>query len=135
MMESSKPLQAREKTEATTPAEQIKPGMVFTPSVDIFETDREITMLADIPGVRSKELDIDLHDNVLTIDGEVAPPEGENEVDILREYRTGRYYRQFTLSQVIDQSKIDAKLKDGVLRLTLPKVKAATPRKITVKVA
>jgi HSP20 family molecular chaperone IbpA len=135
MMESSKPLQAREKTEATTPAEQIKPGMVFTPAVDIFETDREITMLADIPGVRSKELDIDLHDNVLTIDGEVAPPEGENEVDILREYRTGRYYRQFTLSQVIDQSKIDAKLKDGVLRLTLPKVKAATPRKITVKVA
>ncbi len=135
MMENSKPLQAREKTEASTPAEQIKPGAVFTPAVDIFETDREITMLADMPGVKAKELEIDLHDNVLTIDGEVESPEGENEVDIIREYRTGRYYRQFALSQVIDQSKIDAQLKDGVLRLTLPKVKEATPRKITVKVA
>ena len=129
----NKALQAREKSEVTTPAEQTRPGPVFTPAVDIFETDQDITLLADMPGVKSGDLDIDLHENVLSLDGEVKAPEGADEVDVIREYRTGKYYRQFTLSQVIDQSKIDAELKDGVLRLKLPKIEAATPRKITVK--
>lgn len=129
----SKALQAKEKAEVTTPAEQTRPGLVFTPAVDIFETDKEITLLADMPGVRAENLNIDLRDNVLTLDGDVNSPEGNDEVDVIREYRTGKYSRQFTLSQVIDQSKIDAELKDGVLRLRLPKVEAATPRKIAVK--
>ena len=129
----SKALQPKEKKEVTTPAEQTRPGLVFTPAVDIFETDTEITLLADMPGVTSKALNIDLRENVLTLDGDVKPPEGTDEVDVIREYRTGKYYRQFSLSQVIDQSKIDAELKDGVLRLRLPKVEAARPRKIAVK--
>jgi len=129
----SKALQAKQKSEVATPTEQTRPGPVFTPAVDIFETEKEITLLADMPGVKSGDLDIDLHDNVLSLDGNVKAPEGADEVDVFREYRTGKYYRQFTLSQVIDQSKIDAELKDGVLRLRLPKVEAATPRKITVK--
>jgi HSP20 family molecular chaperone IbpA len=129
----SKALQAKEKAEVTTPAEETRPGLVFTPAVDIFETEKEIALLADMPGVKAKDLNIDLHENVLTLDGEVNAPEGADEVDVIREYRTGKYRRQFTLSQVIDQSKIDAEMKDGVLRLRLPKVEAATPRKITVK--
>jgi HSP20 family molecular chaperone IbpA len=129
----SKALQAKEKAEVTAPAEQTRPGLVFTPAVDIFETDKEITLLADMPGVKAADLNIDLHENVLSLDGEVKSPEGDGEVDIIREYRTGKYYRQFTLSQVIDQAKIDAEMKDGVLRLRLPKVEAATPRKIAVK--
>jgi len=129
----SKALQAKEKSEVTTPAEQTRQGLVFTPAVDIFETDKEITLLADMPGVKAGDLNIDLHENVLTLDGDVKSPEGANEVDVIREYRTGKYYRQFTLSQVIDQAKINAELKDGVLRLRLPKVEAATPRKIAVK--
>ena len=129
----SKALQAKEKSEVTTPAEQTRPGLVFTPAADIFETDKEITLLADMPGVKAGDLNIDLNENVLTLDGEVKSPEGTDEVDVIREYRTGKYYRQFTLSQLIDQPKIDAELKDGVLRLRLPKVEAATPRKIAVK--
>ena len=129
----SKALQAKEKAEVTTPAEQTRPGLVFTPAVDIFETEKEITLLADMPGVKAGDLNIDLNENVLTLDGEVESPEGSDEADVIREYQTGKYYRQFTLSQVIDQSKIDAEMKDGVLRLKLPKVEAATPRKITVK--
>jgi len=129
----SKALQAKEKEEVTSHAEQTKSGVVFTPAVDIFETDKEITLLADMPGVTSKALNIDLHENTLTLDGDVNSPERDDELEVMREYRTGKYYRQFTLSQVIDQSKIDAVLKDGVLRLRLPKVEAATPRKITVK--
>ena len=131
----SRALQAKEKAEVTTPAEQTRPGLVFTPAVDIFETEKEITLLADMPGVTAKDLNIDLHDNVLTLDGEVKSPEGDEEADVIREYRTGKYYRQFTLSQVIDQAKINAELKDGVLRLGLAKVEAATPRKIAVKAA
>jgi HSP20 family molecular chaperone IbpA len=129
----SKALQVKEKAEVTAPAEQMRSGLVFTPAVDIFETEREITLLADMPGVESGAMNIDLRDNVLTLDGDVKPPEGAGEVDVMREYRTGKYYRQFTLSQVIDQGKIDAKLNDGVLRLRLPKVEAATPRRIAVK--
>lgn len=130
---ASKALQAKEKAEATTPAEQTRPGLVFTPAVDIFETDKELTLVADMPGVKAEYLNIDLRDNVLTLDGEAQSPEGPGETDVVREYRIGNYYRQFNLSQVIDQTKIDAELKDGVLRLRLPKVEAAKPRKIAVK--
>lgn len=128
----SKALQAREKAEVTSPAEQTRPGLVFTPAVDIFETENELTLLADMPGVKAGDLNIGLEKNVLTLEGEVASPEGGDEVPVFMEYRTGKYYRQFTLSQAIDQAKIGAELKDGVLRLSLPKVEAATPRKITV---
>jgi HSP20 family protein len=128
-----KAIQAKEKAEVSSTAEQTRPGLVFTPAVDIFETDKEITLLADMPGVTSKALNIDLHENILTLDGDVNSPEAADEVDVMREYRTGKYYRQFTLSQVIDQGKIDAVLKEGVLRLRLPKVETAAPRKIAVK--
>jgi len=129
----SKALKAKEKMEVTGKAEQSKPGLIFTPTVDIFETDNEITLMADIPGAKAGELNIDLHESVLTLDVDVKSPEGPDEEDIFREYHTGKYYRQFRLSQVIDQSKIDAELKDGVLRLRLPKVEAATPRRISVR--
>ena len=126
-------LQAKEKMEAAPPAEQTKPGRVFTPAVDIFETDKEITLLADLPGVKRENLNIDLSDDILTLTGEVRPFEGRDEEDILIEYEIGNYYRQFTLSELIDQNRIDAQLIDGVLRLHLPKVEKATPKKITVK--
>ena len=129
----SKELKVREKQEVSATAEQTKPGLLFTPSVDIFENDSSLVLLADLPGVNAKALNIDLRDNTLTIEGEVAPFEGANEKDILIEYEVGKYYRQFSLSEVIDQEKIDAQLKDGVLRLTLPKVEKAAPRTIAVQ--
>jgi HSP20 family molecular chaperone IbpA len=134
-MADSKDIKVREKQEVATPAEQTTPGAVFTPQVDIFETEKEITLLADIPGVRSDKLNIDLRDNVLTIAGDIEAVDSAGEEDVLIEYETGRFYRQFTLSEVIDQNRIDAKMGDGVLRLTLPKVEKATPRKIAIKTA
>ena len=129
----TKELKVRDKQEITRPAEQTRPGLIFTPDVDIFETETELTLLADIPGVKPEDLNIDLRENTLTLTGEVAPVGGADEEDVVIEYEIGKYYRQFSLSEVIDQSKIDAQLKNGVLRLTLPKVEKATPRKITVK--
>jgi HSP20 family molecular chaperone IbpA len=132
-MVETKEIQPKEKQELSVPAEQTKPGPVFTPAVDIFETQKEITLLADLPGVKSDNLNIDLRDNILTLTGDVSAWEEAEENDLLIEYEIGRYYRQFTLSEVIDQDKIDAQLNDGILRLTLPKVEKATPRKISVK--
>lgn len=135
MAAETQELQVREKQEVKSPAEPTKPGLMFTPAVDIFETDREITLLADMPGVNVKALNIDLKESVLTVSGDVAPFEGADEQDILVEYEVGRYFRQFTIPEVIDQSKIDASLRDGVLRLSLPKVEKAAPRKIAVRAA
>jgi HSP20 family protein len=129
----SKNLQVKPKQELASQAEQTRSGLIFTPNVDIFETDHEITLLADMPGVSADHLTIDLRKNILTLTGEVPPLERANEEDIMIEYEIGKYHRQFNLSGAIDQSKIDAKLNDGVLRLTLPKVGEATPRKIEVQ--
>lgn len=131
-MMDSKEIKVKEKQEVTTPAEQTIPGLVFTPEVDIFETDQAITLLADIPGVKPEKLNIDLRDNILTITGDVDRLQTADEELLVMEYETGRYYRQFTLSEVIDQTKIDAKLNLGVLRLSLPKVAKAAPRKIAI---
>jgi len=129
---AGKELQVKEKQEVSTQAEQTRPGAVFIPSVDILETNEKILLLADLPGVRTEDLKIDLRDNVLTLSGDIAPFEAADEKDLLIEYEVGRYFRQFTLSEVIDQQNIDAQLKDGVLRLTLPKVPKAKPRSIAV---
>ena len=126
-------LKVREKQEVASPAEQTTPGLVFTPAVDIFETEKEITLLADVPGVQADGLTIDLRENILTLSAETAPVGSSEEQALLVEYEYGKYYRQFTLGEMIDQANIDAKLTDGVLRLTLPKVEKATPKKITVK--
>ena len=128
----TKELKVKDKQEVSTSAEQTRPGLVFTPEVDILETEKELVLLADMPGVQTKDLNIDLRENVLTLTGDIAPFEGAEEEDILIEYETGKFYRQFTLSEVIDQERIEAALSDGVLRLTLPKVEKATPRRITV---
>ncbi len=132
-MAESKELKVKEKQELSTPAEQTVPGPVFTPEVDIFETEKEITLLADVPGVTPEGLNIDLRDSVLTITAQAEAGPREEEEEVLVEYQTGRFFRQFTLSEAIDQSRIDAKLANGVLRLGLPKVEKATPRKIAIK--
>jgi len=131
-MSDSNALQVKDKQEVTAPAEQTRPGVVFTPDVDIFENDKDITLLADMPGVAAEDITIDLNDNVLSISGEVKPFEDKKASDIVIEFAIGRYSRQFTLSEAIDQSRIEARHEDGVLRLTLPKAEKAIPRQIAV---
>jgi HSP20 family protein len=116
-----------------TTAERTRPGRVYLPMVDIYETEEAVVMLADMPGVASDKVGIDLKDNQLTITGEIGPPLGEKEHLLIREYETGNYLREFTLGQLVDQNRIEAMIKDGVLRLVLPKVEKAKPRKIEVK--
>jgi HSP20 family molecular chaperone IbpA len=129
-MSEKKELETRSKGEV----EQTRSGPVFTPAVDIFETEDKITVLADMPGVAADELTIDLRDNELTLRGVVVEKHANDEVEILSEYEPGgTYFRRFTLGEAIDQAKIEASLSGGVLHLDLPKVETMKPRQITVK--
>jgi len=130
--ETAMDIQQADKGIAAVP-EQTRPGPVYTPAVDIFENENAIIVLADMPGVNAKDLSIDLRESVLTLTGRVTERERSNEVEVLREYSEGTFFRQFTLSQTIDQAKIDAQLSEGVLRLELPKVEKAKPRQISVR--
>ena len=114
-------------------AETTRPGRMFTPAMDIFETEAAITVLADMPGVKPESLAIDLRENVLTIEGQVSEFERPHEQMLIQEYETGGFRREFRLTNLIDQDKIDAVLRDGVLRLTLPKAEIARPRKIEIR--
>jgi HSP20 family molecular chaperone IbpA len=116
-----------------TGAETTRPGHVFTPVVDIFETEAAIVVLADMPGVKADAVTIDLNENVLSLDGRVSEVHDPDEQILLREYHVGSFHREFRLSNLIDQSRIDATMQDGVLRLTLPKAEAARPRQIEVR--
>jgi len=131
--EATSEWQKSEKSGAPAVPEQTRPGPVYTPAVDIFENDDAITVLADMPGVKAEDLKIDLRESVLTLSGHVTTPEAGTESVVLREYSSGTFFRQFTLAETIDQSKIDAKLTDGVLRVELPKVDRAKPRQIAVR--
>ncbi len=135
MEQTTHELQVKDKQELAGNTEHTKPGRVYTPDVDILETESQITLLADMPGVKPEGLNIDLRDDTLTLSGDVEPVSGDGENLIYGEYETGMYFRRFSLSEVIDQQRIDAKLKGGVLNLTLPKVEKASPRKIQVTAA
>jgi HSP20 family protein len=128
-----KEIELKEKKELKpTAGEGTRPGPLFIPAVDILEDPTGITIVADMPGVDGKNVDIDLKDNQLTITGRIDPVEGEKEVSLYKEFLYGDYIRQFTLSYVIDQNKITAKMEDGILRLILPKVEKMKPQKIKV---
>jgi HSP20 family protein len=130
----TKEIQVVEKVAAEAGGEQTRAVPVFAPRVDIYETDEGLTVLAEMPGVDRDGLMIDLKDYTLTLRGAVQPALAEGRSVVYREYEVGDYFRQFTLSEVIDQAKISASLKDGVLTLVLPKVEPAKPRKIEVKI-
>jgi HSP20 family protein len=128
-------LQAKAKAEAPAKGERVRPGRVFLPAVDIFETPETLVVVADMPGVAGDKVSLDLKDNHLVIQGTVSPPLGAGETMVEQEYFIGDYQRDFQLGSLIDQSRIEASMKDGVLRLVMHKVEKAKPRKIEVKVA
>ena len=116
-------------------AERTRARKAFVPRVDIFEDNDSITIVADVPGVDAEALDISLEKEVLTINGYVEPVEPEDYSLAYAEYEEGDFVRRFTLSNKIDQEKIEASVKDGVLRLCLPKIGPAKARKIAVSAA
>ncbi len=125
-------LKPKEKEEAPLKGERVRPGRVFIPAVDIYETPEALVLTADMPGVSSDKVTLDLKENLLTIYGQVSPPP-EQETLLAQEYAIGDYYREFQVGELVDTAKIEATVKDGVLTLTLPKAEKAKPRRIEVK--
>jgi HSP20 family protein len=127
-------VQETEKRELETgSAERTRDRPAFVPRVDIYETDEAIFVVADMPGVDENTVDITLENNVLTLNGYVEPTQFEGYSLAYAEYRAGDYQRAFTLSNQIDREWIEATVKDGVLRLHLPKVVQARTKKIAIK--
>ena len=105
----------------------------YRPNVDIIERSDELVVLADMPGVKAGDVDINLENGLLTIHGRVADREREDGTRTLREYGVGDFYRTFQVSDKVDAERITADCSDGVLTLHLPKTEAVKPRKIAVK--
>ncbi len=115
--------------------ERIRARKCYVPRADIYETNGDIIVVADLPGVDENSVEITLEKNILTIKGYVEQEQPENYNLAYAEYRIGDYERSFTLSNEIDRDKIEATVKDGVLRLSLSKVGPTKARKIMVKAA
>jgi HSP20 family protein len=114
-------------------AERMTERKVFMPRADVYETADGVIVEADMPGVDEKSLDITVENDVLTIRGKVDAVEYPGFKPAYAEYETGDYERAFTLSQDIDRERIDASIRNGVLRLALPKATQARAHKIAVK--
>lgn len=123
----------KKKEEVKEGAERTRSKKLYTPPVDIIEGGDGLFLIADMPGVDEKSVDITLEKNILTIYGAVDPEIPENRRLVSAEYGIGDYQRSFTLSDEIDREKIEATVRNGVLRLTLPRAEAAKTRKIPVK--
>jgi len=107
--------------------------ITLTPPVNIFEDSKAVTLVADLPGVPRDKLDIRVHDGSLTIEGESAAAAAANVRASHTEVRAPYFARRFTVSDDFDTSKIEANLKDGVLKLVIPRREQAQPRRIEVK--
>ncbi len=131
-MASRQELQVQKKREQETREETTIPARVFVPSADIYETQDTLTVILEMPGVEKSNVDIRVEDGVLTVLGKLDLSKYQGLQPLYIEYNVGHYSRSFQLSSKVDQTKIAAELKDGILTLTLPKAEQAKPRTIEV---
>jgi HSP20 family protein len=115
--------------------ESTKDQKTFVPAVDIFETENEVTVIAEMPGVGPNGADVDLEEDVLTIRGDMEDSPLEGARTLVQEYESGSYLRRFTVAETIDQEKISASMSGGLLTIILPKMEPAQPKKIEIKVS
>lgn len=116
----------------TSAEEPTTPRLLFNPPIDIYETPDGLVLYADLPGVDSSGLDLQVQDNRLTLFGRVTSSESETAQMLHQEYQVGDFLRSFILSDEVDHDRIQAKLTNGVLRVELPRAPRASPRRIEV---
>jgi HSP20 family protein len=132
-MASKQELQVQQKRELEKKEETTIPARIFLPTADIYETEDALRVILEMPGVEKNNVDVRVDDGVLHVEGRLDFSKYQNLQPLYTEYNIGHYARSFRLSSKIDQNKIGAELRDGVLSLTLAKVEEAKPRTIQVK--
>ena len=131
-MPTEQELQVQQKREVEKKPESTTPARRYLPVTDIFETNDALKVILEMPGVDKDGVDVRVENDVLTIDGQVDFSKYQGLQPVYTEYNVGNYARSFQLSSKIDQERITADLRDGVITLVLPKAEKAKPRKITV---
>src|SRR5436190_15932351 len=113
-------------------AETTRNGAYFSPRVDIVETEKELLLYADMPGVRSDDIDLRYENGELILRGKTQPREVKGTL-IFGEYDVGDFYRVFQVHETIDASKIDAEYRNGVLTVHLPKQEVVQPKQVSIR--
>lgn len=131
-MAGSQELQVQQKREVEKKTEGTIPTRVFVPVTDIFETPDALTVVLEMPGVDRNSIEANVENDVVTIEGRIDFTKYQGMQPVYTEYNIGNYARSFQISNKIDQGKISAEMKDGIVTLVLPKAEQAKPRKITV---
>jgi HSP20 family molecular chaperone IbpA len=133
-MATQQELTPKEKQEVQSES-QLKPGRAYIPDVDIREDDNNLWLYADMPGVSQDKVSVELHDDVLTIEGDVVLDDYEGMNPLYTEYNVGRFVRRFSLpgNSRFDCDKVAARMSNGVLTLQVPKAEKAQPRRIEIK--
>jgi HSP20 family protein len=132
-MASAQELQVQKKRELENREETTIPARIFLPAADIYEAENDLTVILEMPGVEKKNVDIRVEDGALIVEGRLDLTKYQGLQPVYTEYNIGHYARSFRLSGKIDQNKIAAEMKDGVLSLKLPKVEEAKSRTIQVQ--
>ena len=125
-------LQVQQKRELEKKQEATFPTRMFLPATDIFESDHALTMLVEMPGVSKESIEVKVEGDILTIDGRIDFSKYNGLQPLYTEYNVGNFSRTFQLSNEIEQAGIKAELKDGVMKLVLPKAERAKPRRIEI---
>ena len=126
-------IKVRESTGEAVVPESVASGPIFAPQVDIIERADSMVILADMPGVSKEKVDVVLENGVLTIEGEVEHAERPGTHVHVREYDVGNFHRCFTVGEGLDPAGVEATMKDGVLRLVIPKAREHQARRIEIK--
>jgi len=132
-MASTQELQVQKKRELENTEETTIPARIFVPAADIYEGENDLTVILEMPGVEKKNVDIRVEDGVLNIEGRLDLAKYQGLQPLYTEYNIGHYSRSFRLSSRIDQNKIAAEMKDGILSLNLPKAEEAKSRTIQIR--
>jgi len=131
-MADKQELQVQQKREVDKAQETTIPTRAYVPTADIFETEDALTVVLEMPGVSKDHVDVSVESGVLTIEGRIDFQKYEGLQPVYGEYNVGPYRRSFRISSQIDQNRITAEMRDGVITLTLPKAEAAKPQRIAV---
>jgi HSP20 family protein len=131
-MARSQELEVQQKKELVSKEEKTTPARYYVPSTDIYETDDALTLVMEVPGVEKKDVDVRLENDTLRVEARLDFGKYEELDPLYTEYNVGHFTRAFSLSSKIDQQQISAQLEDGVLTLTLKKLREAMPRQIAI---